>query len=473
MSRSTSNFGRSIGSSSSSIHRRNQNQHANDFFPLLSFKEIAVCLESCNINVTEENLSRPTSQFTQHLFNDLIPPEFLSTKLNKKLEKFREQTNLGDEFNDVSQSLPIIALQRELYEFMKVCGISDFNFLDIYKPDSYRLSRILSAIVNFARFKYERSNDYQELIDVSEQFLIKRNQLIDENTQLMRNIETIENKHQNKSKEKISEINDYQAKIQRDLKELKSIQDKLSQEHLNYKQKRNELIGEIELQNENIINTTRENDEIDALINKIDLKNPENTKNEINDLKKELANLKIKLTNIEDKDRKIQVTIDSIKLIGNDIESLINLKKNIKNELRTSNEQQLKLTKYNDAKDYKNSELINLNKKIQQVQQQIDNVNEKIARYSNQRQEKMIKNTDKMKALQEEYTKLMLEKKNKDKEVNEKHAKLRELTLKTKKLVDDFEEELNDTQYQVRLLWQHIEVYMKKMEMELAHNVFE
>ena len=356
---------------------------------------------------------------------------------------------------------------------MKVCGISDFTLLDIYKPDSYRLSRILSAIVNFARFKYERSNDYQELIDVSEHFLIKRNQLIDENTQLMRNIETIENKHQNKSKEKISEINDYQAKIQRDLKELKSIQDKLSQEHLNYKQKRNELIGEIELQNENIINTTRENDEIDALINKIDLKNPENTKNEINHLKQELANLKIKLTNIEDKDRKIQVTIDSIKLIGNDIESLINLKKNIKNELRTSNEQQLKLTKYNDAKDYKNSELINLNKKIQQVQQQIENVNEKIARYSNQRQEKMIKNTDKMKALQEEYTKLMLEKKNKDKEVNEKHAKLRELTLKTKKLVDDFEEELNDTQYQVRLLWQHIEVYMKKMEMELAHNVFE
>lgn len=469
MSRVTSVYGRTSGSSS--LSRRNQ--QSTDFFPLLSSKEIALCLQSCNINVTEENISKPTSQFTQHLFIDLIPPEFLSTTLNKKLEKFQKRNKLSDNdyFNEISQSLPIIALQRELYDFMRTCGITDFNFMDVYKPETYRLSRILSAVVNFARFKYERSNDYQDLIDISEEYLVKRNQLIDESQNLMTEIEMLTNKHTN-AQEKINEINEYQSKIQKDLKELKSVQDKLSQEHLNYKTRRNELINQIQLENENIIHATQENDSVKNLIAKIDLKNPENTKNEINDYRQNLANLKIKLTNLDDKERKIQITIDSMKYIENDIKILINLINSIKNDLKTSKEQQSKLIAYNEVKDFKNNELLNLNRKIQQVQQQIDNVNSKISRYSKQRQEKVESHTNKMKELQNNYSRLMVEKKLKDKDLGNKKTRLEDLDTQIKKLINEFDEELNDSDYQIKLLWQHIEIYMKKMSAELGQAAF-
>lgn len=451
------------------VSARRYQQHSDDFFPILSSQEIAVCLQSCNINVTEENLAKPTALFTQHLFVDLIPPEFLSTTLDRKLERFQEQSASsedGDTLGDVALSLPMIALQKELYEFMKVCGINDFNFLDIHKPDAFRLRRILSAVVNFARFKYERSNDYQELIDISEAQLIKRNKLIDANQQLASEITFLQNKHGD-AKEKIAEINEYQSKIQRDLKELKSIQDRLSQEHSDYKQKRNELIAELEQQNENIINTTKENEDMNQLLAKIDVKNPENTKNEINSLKQELADLRIQLTGLDEKSRRLQITIDTIKLVGNDVESLLNLVNTIKTDMKASKEHEMKLSKYNDANDYKNSELQNLDKKIQQLQQQIDNVNEKITRYSNQRQERNEKNMEKMEALQQQYNTLMNEKKEKDKLLNEKTMRLSELEHKIKAIVSEYEEEMSETQYEIRMLWLHIELYMKKMSSQL------
>lgn len=457
-------------SGSSSIRRQQQQQQQNDFFPILSIKEITVCLQSCNINISEENLVRPNSNFTQHLFYELIVNEFLSSNINKKLEKIKQESEeTSDEF---SGSLNVILLQNELFKFIKVCGINDFNFMDIYKPDSLRLNRILSGIVNFARFKYERFNDYKDLINISEAQLIKRNEIIDKNINLQKKIDFMKKEtsdNDNNSNNKINEINEYQNKIQKDLKNLKIVQDKLSKEHLNYKTLKNELIEKIQLKNEDIINNSKNLEDLKSLISQIDLNNLNVVKDEISLKRVEINDLKLKISSNEDQIKKFETNVNSIQLVLNDIDTLTQLLNNIKNDLKSYNEQKLKLVKYLDLKDFKTSELVTLNKKIQQFEIQINNINDKIKRFQVQRNEKAANNNTKLQDLQNQYNQLMNEKNMNDKLLMEKNSKIQSLDTEINSLTESYQNELNDTNLQIKILFNHIDNYMTRVSNELGY----
>jgi hypothetical protein len=45
-------------------------------------------------------------------------------------------------------------------QLMQTIGIHDFSMTDVQKPEPLRLKRILSALINFARFREARIGDY-------------------------------------------------------------------------------------------------------------------------------------------------------------------------------------------------------------------------------------------------------------------------------------------------------------------------
>ncbi len=46
---------------------------------------------------------------------------------------------------------------------MKIVGVRDFNAKDLYAPEGKRTQRNLSALINFLRFKYEKSERFEML----------------------------------------------------------------------------------------------------------------------------------------------------------------------------------------------------------------------------------------------------------------------------------------------------------------------
>lgn len=48
---------------------------------------------------------------------------------------------------------------------LQICGVFDFTMKDVLTPDTKRVRRHLSAIINFAKFKEERFAMFTDLAD--------------------------------------------------------------------------------------------------------------------------------------------------------------------------------------------------------------------------------------------------------------------------------------------------------------------
>ena len=82
-------------------------------------------------------------------------------------------------------SIPNIVFSKNLSKLMNASGLHDFSLVkDLYKPESARLRRNLSAIINFAKFREEKLSLFTELQDQSDALGAKLGALRDEHKQL-------------------------------------------------------------------------------------------------------------------------------------------------------------------------------------------------------------------------------------------------------------------------------------------------
>lgn len=52
---------------------------------------------------------------------------------------------------------------------MNVVGVRDFSWRDLVFPDKKRTIRNISAIINFAKFRQDRMETFQEFLEKTEQ----------------------------------------------------------------------------------------------------------------------------------------------------------------------------------------------------------------------------------------------------------------------------------------------------------------
>ena len=73
----------------------------------------------------------------------------------------------NDKTKDTFLALQLLTLHRYLAIF-STCGINDFVLTDIARPDGYRIRRILSAVINFIRFREDQSPKFDHLANECE-----------------------------------------------------------------------------------------------------------------------------------------------------------------------------------------------------------------------------------------------------------------------------------------------------------------
>eukprot|EP00879_Flechtneria_rotunda_P009721 GHRR01010170.1.p2 GENE.GHRR01010170.1~~GHRR01010170.1.p2 ORF type:complete len:464 (+),score=213.62 GHRR01010170.1:562-1953(+) len=131
-------------------------------FPILENDELLPCMEEMEIPIIAAQLAKPTYDVVGPLFESVLLSLTGITREEFNTPKF----GAADAFEFVElHDDSVIALHffRNLQQLMSACGVKDFGIKDIHKPESGRLRRHLSALINFAKFREEKLVAYSEM----------------------------------------------------------------------------------------------------------------------------------------------------------------------------------------------------------------------------------------------------------------------------------------------------------------------
>ncbi|KAI7843287.1 hypothetical protein COHA_003119 [Chlorella ohadii] len=130
--------------------------------PLFAEKDIIIFLSELGMSASAEHLGKPTYEFVQPIFENLVTALMGVTREELQQPVFSAIDAL--EFPELhDESIPAVAFQRHLGRLLAAAGVRDFSLKDLYKPEGPRLRRHLSAILNFAMFREEKLAAYTAL----------------------------------------------------------------------------------------------------------------------------------------------------------------------------------------------------------------------------------------------------------------------------------------------------------------------
>ncbi len=221
---------------------RNQSQHRQLYsFPELKSSEILQCMEDLRIPLSEQELCKPSPAIVQRIleaFADIfmgIPKDqFSSVQPSFGVMEMLEYPDLH------LDSISLITFYRTILRLMIEVGIDDFSLKDLIRPDGGRLRLILSAVINFAKFREEQLAVFEEFSRKSDQIVEEKSRLFTRKQEICRKLDSI--RHQRAGQEEsASKVRDEIGGLIQELREFKKEQTALSNDLEQLKARRAEL----------------------------------------------------------------------------------------------------------------------------------------------------------------------------------------------------------------------------------------
>lgn len=460
---------------------RNLHKHR-DEFPILDFKELSICLQGCDFTANEDLVSRPTSQYIRSLFEQLLDtfmgfsPEYCvsaTTNLIRSASNAETSKELSDEDisnDDTANTMHSLVLFRAAETMLQTCGIHDFTLMDLMRPDPQRTRRILSAVINYARFREEHLRECEPLVRICESNMEEVRKVEDSNSQMSNNIgilkEQIEdesNGEENHRKSTLSQLNNYNSRLELKLKKLQRSQEILKQEHGQYKEEKARLFEKLEDNHYLIGESTSELEKLKSysmadpsLINRI-----------VEELRNNLNQHEEHLRATEEALRNKAKTVSSIQHVEDELRNLIKIVQEISNDLRRLQEEKDKIVKQSDELEHKKHSSEELEVLIQRMKRRLQKSEEKIVKLKQQAQERDENAKDKLKALENEYTLLAQERNNKEKKLDQTKAEINQLEALINSMRSEFDAEWKSTESAVAKLNAHIKMYLSEIKIQL------
>lgn len=468
---------------SSEIYRLSQrtNQMKTKYkFPILNSQELVMLYDTMGFDINEAVLKKPTISFMKTLIEQImdkflyISPYTLKEKVahvdvdnNNDVNSENDNNNFGNgvENNvnnieyDLNSPLSIVASQRIMYKFLCDCGINDFSIRDVLKPESTRLSIILSALINYARFREERMGDLDELMDKNDKTLESYKELIQSNHELEDRIDRIkiDLKNQTFTFDELSKNN---QELEDQLRSLELKQKTLTDERTKYRDEKAKLIIELENQSALCVDVEKQLEEIRPYIKE----SPESIK----ELIQRMTGSKTKetkiLENLEQQLRNINVSIDSFQFLIQESNNLIEILEEMKTEadrnksyddtLKTLKNQIIETTEQSNG--YK--------RKIGQTERQIEYSQERISKLQTLYTKKMETLEEKLTAHISEFSKFKTQKNLDDVELGEKEAQINDWNNKISMFRKQFDSECKEASFEFEKFNSKVSLYINELK---------
>lgn len=238
-----------------------------DVFPLLDVPEIVMCLESCDFTLaTEEEIQRPTSAYIMSLYEQIIKGFTGSLNDISFNETQTMRRNIDEETQMLAPTIRIITLNKTCYKFFRDIGVYDFGMMDLKKPTFERVRRLLSAVVNYARFREERMFDCKKFISTMEILLNRLTSKFDDYNLLQQQTSDFEDLIKNylqqvdidmdildndtdfqlKIDQEYEKLETHNIELETELKKLTTLQETFSIDYNNYRLEKQKLMKSLE-----------------------------------------------------------------------------------------------------------------------------------------------------------------------------------------------------------------------------------
>ena len=311
-----------------------------DEFPLLDVPELVSCLQECDFSAaTLETITKPTSHSIIKLYQQIID---LFANINTETYSIQPNQDMIETL-DTSNTIPIAILNLTCHKFFKVIGISDFNMMDLCKPDFQRTRRLLSAVVNYARFREERIFDCKESIqqmsdlsDVLESKFDSFNLLRQQNNEIRSELGYLNNDMNSEEKNiedneefNVEKLDKMSNDLEIQLKSLTKKQESLSLEYESYKLTKNDLLTELEKYGFQLVELESKRDKLKKISDTDIVELDENIKQ----LKETLSTNKDKLQTLATKKDNLEITLKTLERIISELYDLTNV---ISSDLKVS-----------------------------------------------------------------------------------------------------------------------------------------
>ncbi|WVQ85925.1 hypothetical protein IAT38_008093 [Cryptococcus sp. DSM 104549] len=366
-------------------------------FPVLAAIEILECLSALDIPVQMEDLTKPSAQSTQSIYASLL--EVLMGVSMDMLEGPKSSLLGMMEYKDMyGDALQFTMFFKHCRELAQLCGVTDFALADLTRPEAARFRGILSGIMNFAKFREERHTFMQQL-----QGNVREQQ--ERTVALRRKLEQIEaqiqeitakNAAQKPQSEQAQKRNDG---LRDELFDLRGQQAKISQEVDELKNERQSLMDQAAHNNHL---ATQVNMQISSTKARL-VQSPDRIKRMIAEMSYTLSSEKAKLASYQHKARELSNRLEVIAALEIDLRGLIDLEKGIDEQRAKVEEAKRVMSALKARLEAKEIESQGLTAKLGQLERQVQNAGERLARQKESRAEMSARGTQRIEELKAEY----------------------------------------------------------------------
>lgn len=437
---------------------------SNYIFPTLKPPEILQCMSELGIPFSEEDLTKPVSQrikLVYEAFSDILMG-ITWENYDNAVRACHDELEYSEIYMD---SLSLIIFHQKLVKLMTEVGIDDFSIRDLIKPEPTRVKKILSAVINFAKFREERMSVFEAHAQKAESYVSRHQDLVFQNQDLSEELKNLKIKQTDEAS-LIKKSKDINIALTNDLRELKKIQTSLTNEIDVLKREKTEIAERLTNNQFITVNTKQECMKLRSRI----VHSPEKLKQLISDMGTSLASEKNSIASLEKKSRELQNKIDAIEIVEQDILNCIKLMEECEIEIARVEEASRKVVKHQEMVDQKELEVREVEVKDQQLNRQLANAEDKLARIQRSAEAKREAAQKKMSEIRKEYNIMIVERAERAHEIDRKRAMIESTEKKISELRAHIESEVTAVQSEYSKLKSHIELYMDEMNrcMEIA-----
>ena len=421
-------------------------------------------MNELGIPLIKEDLERPTPgkmQVVYSAFADIImgvTKDFFDASVEACSSE-------ADHFDIHADSLLLMVFYQHLYILMKEVGFPEFSLQDITKPEAKRVRRILSAIINFAKFREERLEVYEKFTSKASEYQTKLEDLMIQNEDMTRRVEDLKVRRI-QEEPLVAQARATNEGLTNELYDLKRIEGQTMAEYDRLKSEKAELTARLD--NNSLLrqNTEREIQKIRSRI----VHSPEKLKQQLLDMTSSLSNEKQYLSEKGKKSRELVAKIDILTQLESDVQSCIKLMEECDSELARVETAQKKVTQNEENVEQKRLEVRELSVRDTQLQRQLTNAEDKLARATRQLEAKreatrarMSKITEERKIVQEDRMQI-------DIEMDKKKALVESMQAKIFELREEVQSEVDSVNAEFSRLRGHVELYMGEVDTAISNS---
>lgn len=432
-----------------------------DSYLMIPESTIVDCISELGVTFSLDDLRRPMPQKIQlvfEMFAELLMGVRRET-VEPILRSASEQLDHPETLHDASA---LMAFYTSLRTLMHECDINDFTFNDLAKPDSKRLIKILSYVINFTRFREGKGGEIDEHFAKAEKVKEAIEARTNENEELAARLEALKMQRA-REEPMIEEARKDVKALTEELYGMSKREKMLTAEWNKLKAEKEAHVKKLEDRSFFITKTKQEAEKIRPYI----VDSPEKLQGVIVDMGATLAAEKAEADALERKGRALQTSADSFAVVESDVMAAIKIMEECEAELVKEEESARKAARHFDVLTQKQTEVREAERSEQRLQRQLQNATDKITRMRETGEAKSSSAQKKMRELKEAYKQLSKERAERDKDMEKKKIIIEKIEKEMADMKEKVEEEVNAAHAEFAKMKAHILLYISEMEQSI------